>query len=235
MKEGGKIAARILKLVSKAAKPGITTKKLDGIAALEIRKAGARASFLGHAGFPSSICTSVNSEIVHGIPLKRMLKDGDILGIDLGIKWKKYHTDTAATIGIGEIDFAKRQLIQITKKALEEAIKKIKPGIHLGDVQNHLQNIIESAGYSVIRDLSGHGIGKNLQESPTIPNFGRKGTGPVLKEGMVLAIEPMVSAGDWHVKISKDGWTVILIDGSLGAHFEHTVALTKHGCEVLTF
>lgn len=234
MREGGKIAARILKLLAENVKPGMTTKELDILAAKEIKKAGVKASFLGHAGYPASICTSINSEVVHGIPSGRILREGDILGIDLGILYQGFHTDTAVTIGLGRIDFAKKELIRITKKALDEGMSIIKPGIHLGDICHRVQKIIEGAGFGVIRDLAGHGIGRELQENPSIPNFGRPGAGPILKEGMALAIEPMVSQGDWHVKILKDGWTVATADGSLSAHFEQTVAVTKEGYEVLT-
>lgn len=234
MREGGKIAARILKKTAEMVRPGITTKDLDDITAREINKAGAKASFLGHAGYPASICTSVNSEVVHGIPSNRILREGDIFGIDLGILFKGFHTDTALTVPVGKIDYAKKELIKITKKSLDEGISIIKPGLHLGDIQHRIGKIIEGAGYSVIRDLAGHGIGRDLQENPSIPNFGRQNSGPVLKEGMVLAIEPMVAAGDWHVKILKDGWTVATLDGSLSAHFEHTVTVTKNGFEILT-
>lgn len=234
MREGGKIAALILNLLAENVKPGITTKELDSIAANEIRKAGAIASFLGHAGYPASICTSLNSEVVHGIPSGRILRDGDLVGIDLGILFKGYHTDTALTVPVGKIDYPKKELLRITKKSLDEGLVIIKPGIHLGDVCHRIQKIIEGAGYSVIRDLAGHGIGRELQENPSIPNYGREASGPILKEGMVLAFEPMVSAGDWHVKILKDGWTVVTLDGSLAAHFEHTVAITRDGFEILT-
>lgn len=234
IREGGRIAARILNLLAEKVKPGITTNELDIIAAREIKKANARASFLGHRDYPASICTSINSEVVHGVPSGRILRDGDIVGLDLGIYHRGFHADTALTVGAGKIDFAKKTLLIVTKKALDEGISIIRPGIHLGDVQNRIQKIIEGAGFGVVRDLAGHGIGKELQEMPSIPNFGRQKTGPVLREGMVLAIEPMVSAGDWHVKILKDGWTVATLDGSLAAHFEHTLAVTKDGFEVLT-
>lgn len=234
MREGGKIAARILKLLGNQAKPGMKTIELDKIAVSEIKKANAKASFLGLAGYPFSICTSINQEVVHGIPSQKIIKDGDILGIDLGILYRGFHTDCAQTILIGKINFKQKQLIAITKKALEEGISIIREGIHLGDVQNRIQNIIEGAGYSVIRDLAGHGIGRSLQEPPSITNFGKKGTGPILKAGMTLAIEPMVSAGDFRVKVLSDGWTVVTLDGSLSAHFEDTVVVTKTGVEVLT-
>ena len=234
MREGGKIAAQFLNLLKDSVKPGITTKELDLLVAKEIKKRGVRASFLGHGGFPASICTSINSEVVHGIPSGRILREGDIVGLDLGIFHQGYHTDAAITVGVGKISLEKQQLIKITKKALDEGISMIKSGVYLGDIQNRIQKIVEGAGYSVIRDLAGHGIGKNLQENPSIPNFGKKSAGPVLKEGMVLAIEPMVAVGDWHVKILKDGWTVVTCDGSLSAHFEHTVAVRKDGLEILT-
>jgi len=234
MREGGKIAARILNLLAQKVKPGITTKELDLIAAAEIKKSGAKASFLGQAGFPASICTSINSEVVHGIPSGRILRDGDLVGIDLGILFMGYHNDTALTVPVGKIDYPKKELLKITQKSLAEALDIIRPGIHLGDIGHRIQKIVEGAGYSVIRDLAGHGIGRELQENPSIPNFGRPGSGPVLKKGMVLAIEPMVSAGDWQVKILKDGWTVVTCDGSLSAHFEHTVAVTADGHEILT-
>ncbi len=234
MREGGRIAARILNLVAQNVKAGMTTKELDILAAKEIKNSGAQASFLGHEGFPASICTSVNSEVVHGIPSGRILRENDLVGIDMGILYKGFHTDTALTVPVGRIDYPKKELLRITKKSLDEGLDIIKPGIHLGDVCHRIQKIIEGAGYSAIRDLAGHGIGQELQENPSIPNFGREGAGPVLKVGMVLAFEPMVAAGDWHVKILNDGWTVATLDGSLAAHFEHTVAVTSDGFEILT-
>lgn len=235
MKEGGAIAARILKKLAESVETGISTMDLDNIASSEIKKAKARASFLGHAGYPAHICTSLNSQIVHGIPSPVVvLKEGDIIGIDIGIFFKGFHTDTALTVGVGKIDYDKKQLIKITKEALDKGIELVKPNIYLGDVQNRIQNVIEGAGFAIIRDLAGHGIGRNLQENPSIPNYGRKNSGPVLKEGMVLAIEPMTTNGDWHVKILADGWTVETIDGSLSAHFEHSVAITNDGHTILT-
>ena len=234
MREAGKLAARILKMVGESAKAGVSTKELDNLAAREISRAGAKASFLGHAGYPASICTSVNNAVVHGIPSEQELRDGDIVGIDLGVYFKGYHADTAITIPVGEISSEKKKLIIITKRSLDEAIALIKPGKQLGDIQAAIQKTIEDAGFGVIRDLTGHGIGKDLQEFPPIPNYGKSGTGPILKEGMVLAIEPMVSEGDWHVKILKDGWTVVTADGLPSAHFEHTIAIRKEGAEILT-
>jgi len=234
MKEGGKIAAHILKILVKNTKPGVKTKDLEKQAREEINKAGVKPSFLGHAGYPATICVSVNDEVVHGIPSDKVIKEGDIIGIDLGILYRGYHSDTAKTVGVGKISVEKKKLLEITEKSLYEGLSLVKEGVYLGDVQNRIQKTIEKAGYSVIRDLAGHGIGKNLQEPPSIPNFGKPKTGPILKEGMVLAIEPMVSRGDWHVKILEDGWTVVTVDGSDSAHFEHTIAVKKDGFEILT-
>jgi len=234
MRKGGKIAARILNLLKDSVKPGITTQDLDIIAQKEIKKTGVTASFLNFHGYPASICASVNSEVVHGIPAGRILREGDIVGIDLGILYDGYHTDIAITVPVGKIDYEKNELIKITKQSLDEGLSIIRPGIKLGDIQNRIQKIAEGAGYSVIRDLSGHGIGENLQEYPSIPNFGEANAGPVLEEGYTLAIEPMVAMGDWHVKVLKDGWTVETEDGLPAAHFEHTIAVTRDGYEILT-
>lgn len=234
MKEGGKIAARILNLLAKYVKPGITTQALDDLASDEIKKSGAKASFLGHAGYPANICTSVNSEVVHGIPKDRVLLEGDIVGIDLGIYYKGYHIDTALTVPVGKISKGKIRLLSTTEKALYAGIKLVKPGVFLGDVQSAIQEVIEKNNFAIVKDLAGHGVGKELQEDPSIPNYGKKKTGPILKAGMVLAIEPMITNGDWHVKILPDGWTVVTLDGSDSAHFEHTVAVTKNGHEILS-
>ncbi|OGD57327.1 type I methionyl aminopeptidase [Candidatus Berkelbacteria bacterium RBG_13_40_8] len=234
MRAGGKIAARVLENLKKVIKPGMTIKELDTLAEKEILKAGGIPSFKNHHKYPATTCISVNEEVVHGIPTNRIIKKGDLVGLDLGVYYRGYHSDTAITIGVGKITPEARKLRDVTEKALQRGIKAIKPELHLGDIQEIVQKTIENAGFGVIRDLSGHGIGKKLQESPSIPNFGKSGSGPVLKEGMTLAIEPMVSAGDWHVNVLKDGWTVVTADGSLAAHFEHTIAVTKNGAEILT-
>jgi len=234
MKEGGKIAAHILKILAKNAKAGVETKDLDKIAQQEMKKAGVKPSFLGHAGYPAAICISINNEVVHGIPDDKVIEEGDIVGLDLGVLHRGYHSDTALTVGVGKISSKKKRLLEITQKSLYDGLALVKEGVHLGDIQSRIQKTIEKAGYSVIRDLAGHGIGKNLQEPPSIPNFGKPKTGPILKEGMVLAIEPMVSIGDCQVKILEDGWTVVTADGSDSAHFEHTIAVTKRGYEILT-
>lgn len=234
MRQGGSIAASVLENLKKAAKPGMTVLELDALADREIIKAGATPSFKGFKGYPAATCISVNEEIVHGIPTARKIKDGDVVGIDVGVFYKGLHVDTAITIGIGSITFAAKKLIEVTKRSLENGLRQIKPGIHLGDVQAEIQTTIESAGFSVIRDLTGHGVGRELQEAPSIPNYGKAGEGIVLTEGMTLAIEPMVSVGDWHIKVKDDGWTIAMADGSLSAHFEHTVLVTKDGYEILT-
>jgi methionyl aminopeptidase len=234
MRLGGKIAAQVLSELSKAAKTGVSVLELDSLAERIIREAGAKPSFRGFRGYPAATCISVNEEIVHGIPSDRKLKEGDIVGIDVGVLYEGFHTDSAVSVGIGKITPEAQKLLDTTKKALEEAIKIIKPGIHLGDIQAVIQEQADKAGFGIIRDLTGHGVGRSLQEVPSIPNYGEKGQGIVLKEGMVLAIEPMFSAGSWKINIKDDGWTVVTADSSLAAHFEHTIAVIKDRSEVLT-
>lgn len=234
MKESGKIAAKVLFELKKATKSGMTTSKLNQMAEVIIKSHHADCSFKGFGGFPAATCISVNDEVVHGIPSSRIIKDGDVVGIDVGVLYKGFHTDTAITVGVGKNSKNAQKLIDITQKSLEMGINAVKPGVYLGDVQSIIQKTIEDAGFGVVRDLSGHGVGKNLQEAPMIPNFGTPGTGPIIKDGMTLAIEPMVTLGDWHVRVKPDGWTVVTVDGSLSAHFEHTIAVTKTGAEVLT-
>ena len=234
MREGGKIAARVLIYMEQIAKPGMTTSELDTVAEKMILAAGAIPSFKGFKGYPASICVSINDEVVHGIPSDRQLEVGDIVGIDVGVYFKGFHTDTAITIGIGKISEKAQKLINATKASLQNGIAKVKAGVYLGDAQNAIQQTIEQAGLTVIRDLTGHGVGRELQESPSIANYGQKGKGLLLTEGMTLAIEPMTAAGDWRVMMLEDGWTVVTADGSLSAHAEHTVAVTHGGCEILT-
>lgn len=234
MRQTGSLAAKILKTIQEKSKPGITTQALDDMASNMIEKAGAKPSFKGFGGYPSTLCISINSEVVHGIPGSRRLEVGDIVGVDIGIFLKGYHVDTAITFGVEKISDEAQKLIETTKLSLENSLKLIRPGIHLGDVQAEIQKTIENKGFSVIKDLSGHGVGKNLQEEPAIPNYGRAGMGIILEKGMTLAIEPMVAAGDWHVRVKADGWTVEMVDGSLAAHFEHTIAVTDDGYEILT-
>jgi methionyl aminopeptidase len=242
MREGGKILAKILEELEKKVRPGINTKELNRLAESLIFKSGARASFKGYKNtkdgivdpYPAALCTSINEEIVHCLPSKRVLKEGDIISLDLGIFYKGFHTDMAITVPVGRISPEAQRLIRVTKKALKRGIKEIKPGNHLGDIENAIQKYVESQGFNVIRDLCGHGIGKELHEDPQILNFGKKGTGPELVEGMVLCPEPMVAVGDPTIKRAKDNIGYQTFDNSLSAHFEHTVVVTKNGAEVLT-
>jgi methionyl aminopeptidase len=245
MREGGRILALIFKEISQAIRPGLSAFELDELAAYLIKKYKVLPAFKGYIpdglkkidkmGYPANLCVSINSEVVHGIPTTaKIISKGDIVGLDMGIKYQGFFLDQAMTVGVGEISPEARRLIGVTKKALELAIDKIKPGIHLGDVSATIQIYVEKSGFTVVRDLSGHGIGKKLHEDPIILNFGQPNTGPILKEGMVLAIEPMVNVGDYRVKTLSDGWTIVTADNSLSAHFEHTVAVTKNGGEILT-
>lgn len=234
MREGGEILAKIMKELEKKIKPGITTKELDRLAESLILKSGGKCSFKGEEGFPACLCTSINEEIVHGVPSERELKEGDIISLDLGIFYKGYHTDMAITLPVGKVDPETQRLIRVTKKALKRGIKKIRPGNTFGNISNTIQRYVESRGFNAIRDLCGHGIGKELHEEPDILNYGKRKTGSEIKEGMVFCLEPMVAMGDYKIKKSKNGYTWGTQDNSLSAHFEHTVAVTKDEAEVLT-
>jgi methionyl aminopeptidase len=234
MRAAGKILASILEKIRHQVKPGVTTLFLDTYASRLMREAGVSAAFLGYRGYPASICTSVNEQIVHGIPGERMLKEGDIVSIDAGIEHNGFYADAAVTVPVGRIGHQARKLIDVTKGALAEGIRAMKDGGRLSDISSAVQKFVEKNGCSVVRQFVGHGIGAVMHEEPEIPNFGRPGTGPVLKKGMVLAIEPMVNAGGWECQILEDGWTAVTIDGKISAHFEHTVALTDKGAEILT-
>ena len=234
MAEGGKILAKIMKELRKRVRSGITTKELDKVAEDLVFKYGARPSFKGYLGFPAVLCTSINEEIVHGIPSERKLKEGDIISLDLGILFKGFHTDMAITVPVGRVKPEVTRLIRVTKKALKRGIKKIRPGNTIGDIGNTIQRYVEDQGFNVVRDLCGHGIGKEVHEEPQIPNYGKRRSGPELVEGMVICLEPMVTVGDWHIKKAKDGYGFQTKDNSLSAHFEATIAVKKDGCEVLT-
>jgi len=234
MAEAGKILAKVLKEVEKQAKPGVSTIKLDRACEALILSYGAKPAFKGYEGFPHSLCASVNENIVHGLPSNYILKDGDVLGIDLGVIFKGYNSDMAITVPIGEVSFEKKRLINVAKKSLRLGIKKVKPGNTVGDIGNTIQRFVEDQGLGVVRDLCGHGIGKELHEDPKVPNFGKRGTGEELKEGMVICIEPMITAGSYKLKKAKDGYGYATEDGSMTAHFEHTIAITKNGSKVLT-
>lgn len=234
MGEGGKILAKIVKEVKKMAKPGVSTKELDRAAEALILNYGAKPVFKGFDNFPAVICTSVNTQMVHSVPSDYVLKAGDILTLDLGLEYKGFCSDMAITFGIGKINPEAEKLIKATKKSLEIGIKKLKPGNTFGDVGNAIQQFIESCGFSVIRELCGHGIGRELHEEPKILNYGEKRGGGIISSGMVVCLEPMVAMGGWKLKKSQDGFGYEMADNSLCAHFEHTVAIAKKGPNVLT-
>lgn len=234
MGEAGKILAKVMKELEKLAKPGITTLELDRAAEALISSAGAKPAFKGYEGFPFSLCASVNENIVHGFPSDYVLKEGDIIGLDLGVTYKGYSSDMAVTVAVGKVSFEAKRLIDVTKKALRLAIKKVKIGNTTGDIGNTIQRFVEGQGFGVVRDLCGHGIGKNVHEDPKIPNYGKRHTGEALKEGVVICIEPMVTMGDWHLIKADDGYGYAARDNSLTAHFEHTIAVTKKGAKILT-
>ena len=234
MRQAGRAVAIVLEILSGAIRPGMETKELDVIAGRELKKLGAKPSFKGYHGFPANLCVSVNDEIVHGIPGERVLKEGDIVSLDFGSIYDGFQGDAAVTVSVGEVKPEAKRLIETTEEALEAGIAKAYAGARLGDISAAVQRCAESGGYSVIREYTGHGIGRQMHEEPQIPNFGQPGTGPVLKKGMVLALEPMVSMGDWRTRLGSDHWTVSTADGSLSAHFEHTIAITGAEAEVLT-
>ncbi len=234
MTEGGRILAGIIKELEKMIKPGITTKELDRLAESLILKSKGKCSFKGYGGFPACLCTSINEEIVHSLPCKRILKEGNIISLDIGMLYKGFHTDMAITVSVGKVIPEVQRLIRVTKKALKRGIKKAKPGNTFGDIGNTTQRYVESQGFNVVRDLCGHGIGKKLHEEPQILNYGKRRTYSEIKEGMVFCLEPMVTMGDWKIKKSKDGYGFATADNSLSAHFEHTIAMTKDGVKILT-
>jgi methionyl aminopeptidase len=234
MERAGRVLEAVVEALKEAIRPGIRTIDLDRLADKRIRAAGARPGFLGYNGFPNSICVSVNDEAVHGIPGKRRLADGDIVSLDLGLVLDGFWADMGCTVGVGRVDPEAERLMQVTEECLEVAIRHAQPGGHLGDISAAVQAHAEGAGFSVIRQFVGHGIGRSMHEPPQVPNFGSAGSGPPLKPGMTLAIEPMVNQGGPDVYIKPDGWTVCTTDRSLSAYYEHTVAITKDGPRVLT-
>lgn len=228
------MVAEILELLAETVKPGVTTRELEQIASNECRKRKAKAAFKGYHGYPSSLCCSPNSQVVHGMPTDVPLKSGDILSLDFGVLYDDFYGDSAITLAVGEIDVGTKRLLQVTEQSLYEGIRRAVPGNRLFDISSSIQEYVEKMGFSVVRDFVGHGIGKNLHEDPQIPNYGTPGKGVVLKPGMVLAIEPMINQKSHQVKVLEDGWTVITLDGGLSAHFEHTVAITEKGPDILT-
>lgn len=234
MREGGKILAQIMEELKEKVKAGICTKELDRLAESLIFKYKGKPSFKGHEGYPASLCTSINKEIVHALPSKRVLKTGDIISLDLGIFYKGFHSDMAITLIVGDVKPEVRRLLRATKKALKRGIKKAKVGNTFGDISNTMQRHAEDQGFNVVRELCGHGIGKELHEEPQILNYGKRKTGSKIKEGMCFCLEPMLTMGDFEIKKSEDGFGFETRDGSLSCHFEHTLAMTKDGCKVLT-
>ncbi|WP_088036586.1 type I methionyl aminopeptidase [Evansella clarkii] len=234
MRVAGEIVAVTHRELQKHIQPGITTKELDNIAEKFIRQHDAIPSFKGYNGFTGSICASVNEELVHGIPGDRVLREGDIISIDIGAKYSGYHGDSAWTYPVGSITEENRRLLEVTEESLYKGLAEAKPGERLSNISHAIQTHVEENGFSVVREYVGHGVGQDLHEDPQIPHFGPPGKGPRLKPGMVLAIEPMVNAGRRHVRTLRDNWTVVTTDGKMCAHFEHTIAINETGYEILT-
>ncbi len=234
MREANRILALLFEHLGPMIQPGITTAELDKEAELFIRSYGAVPAFKGYRGYPATLCTSVNEEVIHGIPSARRLQSGDIVSIDVGALHDGFYSDSARTYAVGEVSKKALRLMEVTEKALHEGISMAMAGNRLYDISSAIQKVVESAGYHVVREFVGHGIGRGLHEDPQVPNFGKKGTGPVLQEGMTLAIEPMVNEGTWKVAVLNDGWTAVTADRSLSAHFEHSIAITANGPLVLS-
>ncbi len=234
MRKAGRIVAKLWKELERQVKPGVTTAELDKFAENFIRSNGGEPAFKGYYGFTGTICASVNDEVVHGIPGKRVLEDGDIVGIDTGAKVGGFYSDAARTYAVGKINSVKRKLIDAARESLDKGIAEVKAGKHIGDISHAVQKHVESMGFDVVRQYVGHGIGIELHEEPQVPNFGKAGTGPKIEPGMALAIEPMVNAGTHKVFLCEDGWTVRTFDGKPSSHFEDTVLVTSKGTEIVT-
>jgi len=235
VREAGRIVAEVHKLIEEAIKPGISTMQLDSLAEEYILSKGAKPSFKGYGGFAGSICASINNEVIHGIPSKtQILKDGDIISIDVGAFYNGYHGDAAKTHAVGNISDEAKKIIEVTKQSFFAGIEFAKDGNHLYEISAAIQKYVEQYGYSIVRDFVGHGVGRELHEEPQIPNYKVKGRGPKLQCGMVLAIEPMVNVGRYEVRVLQNDWTVVTLDGSLSAHYEHTIAITDKGPQLLT-
>ena len=234
LRRSGRMARGLLEELQERVQPGVSTIELEKYIERRITQLGARPAFKGYRGYPCCLCASVNSEVIHGIPSERSLEKGDILSLDLGVVLDDYYGDSAITVPVGEIPESTQRLLRVTQEALQLAIDKARLGNRLGDISATVQRYVEDNGYSVVREFVGHGIGRQLHEEPQIPNFGQPGHGPVLKQGMVLAIEPMVNAGGPAVRVLADNWTAVTADGALSAHFEHMVAVSRNGPDVLT-
>jgi methionyl aminopeptidase len=236
MREAGRVVGQTLRLLVEATKPGVVVKELDKIVRKEYARRGVIPTFLGYAEppYPATVCVSINEDLVHGIPGNRVIKEGDIVSIDLGATYKGFVGDSALTIGVGKITPEAQRLIDVTRESLMRGIKAARAGVRLGVISNTIGEYIESEGFGVVREYVGHGVGRQMHEEPQVPNYGPPDRGPILRKGMVLALEPMVTVGDWRTKKQADGWTVSTLDGSLCAHFEHTIAITDGEAEVLT-
>ncbi len=234
IREAGRIVGQVHQILAREVKPGLVERELDRIVRREFAARGATPTFLGYRGYPASVCVSVNDEVVHGIPDERVLREGDIVGIDLGATYKGFVGDAAITLGVGRISAEAERLIRVTERALQKGIAAARAGAPLGAVSHAIQMEAEGEGFSVVREYVGHGVGRQMHEEPQIPNFGPPDRGPILKKGMVMALEPMVNIGGWRTKRHDDNWTVSTLDGSLSAHFEHTIAITDGDAEILT-
>ena len=234
MAESGRIVAEVLEGIKKIIAPGMKTKEIDEFAESFIRSKGAKPAFKGYRGYPSSVCTSINEQVVHGIPSSKKLRIGDIISLDIGVNYRGFFADAALTLPIGAIGKEAERLVKVTEQSLQAGIEQAVAGNRISDISYSIQQYAESEGFSVVRTFVGHGIGRELHEEPQIPNYGRPGEGPEIRVGMTLAIEPMVNAGGWEVSILHDGWTAVTKDRKLSAHFEHTVAITKNGQDILT-
>ena len=234
MAKAGAIVGSALTLLKRSVEPGITTRELDQIAYKEITSHGAKPTFKGYRGFPATICASVNEEIVHGIPGKRVLREGDIIKMDVGATINGFIGDAAISVAVGDVSQEAIELMDATRESLEEGIKAARPGNRIGDIGHAVQSYAEARGYGVVREFVGHGVGRFLHEDPQVPNYGDAGKGHLLRPGMCIAIEPMLNMGDWHTRILDDQWTVVTADGSLSSHFEHTIAITEDGPKILT-
>lgn len=235
MRKASRVVAEVLKELTPLVKPGVTTAELDKFAERRVRELGAVPAFLGYRGYPATLCVSINEEIVHGIPSpKRTVRAGDIVSLDMGAVIEGFYGDAAVTVAAGAISPQAKRLMEVTSRSLDEALAAVRAGVRLGDVCHAVEKYARDNGMSVVREFTGHGIGRHLHEEPSIPNFGRPGSGPVLKAGMTLAIEPMLCLGGADVVVKNDGWTAVSADGSLAAHYEHTIAVTEDGCDVLS-
>ena len=234
LRNAGKISSQCLDFISDKIKPGVKTQEIDELCVNFLKKHNAVSAPLFYRGFPKSICTSVNHVVCHGIPSEKILKEGDIVNVDITSFVDSFHGDTSRTFCVGKVSVKAKNLVETTKEALERSIKILKPGVFLGDIGFEIQNFVEENGYSVVRDFCGHGVGRNFHEEPNILHYGKKGTGPKLEEGMVFTIEPMINAGKYETKLLNDGWTAVTKDKSLSAQFEHTVGITNNGYEIFT-